>query len=62
MTIQVKPKQSQFMRQFREILSPMLAIGSDLYRNMDSGTHIQIHGGLANIFENASILSSCAPA
>ena len=56
MTAQVKPQQSQFMRQFRDILSPMIAlfliyaaiwILAPTFRSVEA---------FANIFENASIL------
>jgi ribose transport system permease protein len=56
MTIQIKPKQSQFMRQFREILSPMLALVLIYVAIWILAPTFRSTAAFANIFENASIL------
>ncbi len=56
MTIQVKPKQSQFMRQLREFTGPLLALFLIYAAIWILAPTFRSTAAFANIFENASIL------
>jgi len=56
MTAQIKPRQSQFMRQFRDILSPMLALFLIYAVIWILAPTFRSSEAFANVFENASIL------
>lgn len=56
MTAQLKPQQSQFMRQFRDILSPLVALILIMVVIMILAPTFRTWAAFANVLENSSVL------